>query len=203
MRRELNVDEKIKIKKKDLPIEIPVIVRVNEFSEVSAKNFSEDMQKAHETSQPIIPIVIDSYGGAVDALLCMMSEIENSRLPVATVCQGKAMSCGAVLLSCGTQNLRFVDPNARIMIHEISGYNGGKNEEIQVSAAEISRLNKQIFKKMARNCGQEENYFLGKMKERANTDWYLSPAQARKCGLVNHIRIPTLKINIVMNIVLE
>ena len=77
MKRLIKCDPRI-IQKKNELLEPPVIVRVNEFTESSAKTFAEDMQRAHEAGQPIIPVVIDSYGGMVDSLIAMVSEIESA-----------------------------------------------------------------------------------------------------------------------------
>jgi ATP-dependent Clp protease protease subunit len=88
----------------------PVIIRVNKFDEKSAQEFSEKMSDAHNTGQPVIPIVIDSYGGQVYSLMAMISEIEHAELPVATIVEGKAMSCGAILFSFGNKDMRFMDP---------------------------------------------------------------------------------------------
>ena len=81
----------------------PVIVRVNKFDEDSAKKFSLELAQAHNTGQKVIPVVIDSYGGQVYSLMSMISAIKHSELPIATIVEGKAMSCGAVLLSCGVK----------------------------------------------------------------------------------------------------
>ena len=63
----------------------PVIIRVNKFDEKSAKEFAEDIAKAHNTGQSIIPVIIDSYGGQVYSLMSMVASIKNSELPVATI----------------------------------------------------------------------------------------------------------------------
>ena len=138
----------------------PVIIRVNKFDEKSAQEFSEKMSDAHNTGQPVIPIVIDSYGGQVYSLMAMISEIEHSELPIATIVEGKAMSCGAILFSFGAKGMRFMDPNATVMIHDVSSMDRGKVEEIKASAEETDRLNKIVYKMMARNCGKKEDYFL-------------------------------------------
>ena len=77
----------------------PVIIRVNKFDEESANEFAMKMALAHNTGQPIIPVVIDSYGGQVYSLMSMISAIRASELPVSTIVEGKAMSCGVVLFS--------------------------------------------------------------------------------------------------------
>ena len=71
----------------------PVIIKVNKFDEKSASDFATKMSMAHSTGQKIIPVVIDSYGGQVYALMAMIASIRASELPVATIVEGKAMSC--------------------------------------------------------------------------------------------------------------
>ena len=138
----------------------PVIIRVNKFNEDSAKKFDEQMGLAHNTGQKVIPIIIDSYGGQVYSLMSMISAIKHADLPVATIVEGKAMSCGAVLFSFGEEGLRFMDPNATVMIHDVSSMDMGKVEELKAGAAEADRLNEKIYTMMARNCGKKDDYFM-------------------------------------------
>ena len=77
----------------------PVVIRVEKFTPDGAKKFTQDMSAAHNSGQDIIPIVIDSYGGQVYSLMSMISAIRASELPVSTIVEGKAMSCGVVLFS--------------------------------------------------------------------------------------------------------
>ena len=106
----------------------PIIIRVNKFDEKSATDFATKMALAHNSGQQVIPIVIDSYGGQVYSLMSMVAAIEASDLPVATIVEGKAMSCGAVLLTFGEQGMRFAAPNATVMIHDVSSGGHGKIE---------------------------------------------------------------------------
>jgi len=171
---------------------VPLLMRVSKFDEESAKKFSEFMSKAHESGQPVIPIVIDSYGGYVDSLISMISDIQNAEKPVATIAVGKAMSCGSFLLSMGTDGYRFIDKNARVMIHEISGGSRGKHTDIVASTEEMKRLNERLFKIMARNCGKPEDFFIKEMFKRGNADWYLSPTETKNLGIANFIRVPKM-----------
>jgi len=196
MKNLLTIDPRLKLKKNDVPMDLPVVIHVNEFKEASAKTFSLDMQKAHQSGQPIIPIVIDSYGGQVDALIHMISEIQNAEVPVATICQGKAMSCGSILLSFGTEGHRYCDVNSRIMIHDVSNMAAGKNEEIKAEASETDRLNKMIFNMMDKNCGQDRNFFSKEIHEKGHAEWYLTAQQAKKLNLINFIRVPTLRTSV-------
>ena len=181
----------------------PVIIRVNKFDEDSAKKFSEQMALAHNTGQKVIPVVIDSYGGQVYSLMSMISEIKHAEIPVATIVEGKAMSCGAILFSFGTQGYRFMDPDATVMIHDVSSMEHGKVEEIKASAEETERLNQIVYKMMARNCGKKEDYFLKLVHKRGHADWFLEADEAKKHGLANHLRVPKFNIEIDVNIDFE
>lgn len=178
----------------------PVIIRVNKFNEDSAKKFAGEVAAAHNTGQSVIPVVIDSYGGQVYSLMSMIGSIRDSDLPIATVIEGKAMSCGAILFSFGEEGRRFMDPNATLMIHDVSSMAWGKVEEVKVSAEETDRLNQTVYKMMAQNCGHEDEYFLEKVHDRGHADWFLDAAEAKSHNLANHLRIPTIHIDIPVRI---
>jgi len=178
----------------------PIIVRVNKFNEESAKKFAQQMALAHNTGQKIIPVVIDSYGGQVYSLMSMIAAVKNADLPVATVIEGKAMSCGAILFSFGEDGHRYMDPYATLMVHDVSSSEYGKVEEIKASADETERLNQIVYKMMAKNCGHEENYFLDLVHEKGHADWFLDAKESKKHGLANHLRLPTIYIDIDVNI---
>ena len=161
------------------------------------------MSDAHNTGQPVIPIVIDSYGGQVYSLMAMISEIEHSELPIATIVEGKAMSCGAVLLSFGEQGMRFADPDATIMIHDVSSGGYGKIEELKADVKEAERLDEKIFTMMARNCGKKDDFFKKKVFNKKHADWFMDAQEAKKHGLVNHLRVPKLNIKVDVDIDFE
>jgi len=174
----------------------PMVIYVNEFTNKSAKEFSQKIAIAHNTGQPIIPIVIDSYGGEVYSLMNMISEIVNSDLPIMTIAQGKAMSCGAVLLSFGDDGMRYADPNATIMIHDVASGAFGKVAELKSDVKEAERLNKKIFSMVDVNCDQPNGFFMKKLKEKDRADWYLTAKKAKKFNLVNHLRVPTFTVDV-------
>ena len=182
------------LKEKKLIDDLPVIIRVRKFDETSAKEFSEQMTLAQNTGQPIVPVVIDSYGGQVYSLMSMISDIKHSKIPVATIVQGKAMSCGALLFSFGQQGMRYMDTNATLMIHDVSSMKGGKVEEIKASAEETERLNRKVYMMMAENCGHPKDYFLDVIHEKGHADWFLDTAAAINHKLANHAHVPTFKI---------
>ena len=182
------------LKEPKLIDDLPVVIRVRKFDEASAKTFSETMTKAQNTGQPVVPVIIDSYGGQVYSLMSMISDIKNSKVPVATIAQGKAMSCGAILFSFGTEDYRYMDPDATLMIHDVSSMGWGKVEEIKASAEEVERLNQKVYRMMAKNCGQPEDYFLNIVHDKSHADWFLDAEECKKHNMANHLHTPELKI---------
>ena len=181
----------------------PIIIRVNKFDEAAAKKFAQEVAQAHNTGQKVIPVVIDSYGGQVYSLMSMIAAIKHAELPVATIIEGKAMSCGAILFSFGEQGLRFMDPDATLMIHDVSSMAWGKVEEVKVSADETDRLNKIVYTMMARNCGKKDDYFLKIVHKKGHADWFLNAEDAKKHGMANQLRIPKISIKVTVDLDFE
>jgi len=173
-----------------------VVVRVNKFDEDSTKSFCQQMSSAQSTGQPVIPVVIDSYGGHVYSLMTMIDVIKASRVPVATIVEGKAMSCGAVLLSFGADGMRFAGPNSTIMIHEVTGGSFGKAEDIKVDAKQIEKLNDKILSMISTNIGKSSGYVKDQIHEKNHADWFLDPEEAKSLNLINHVRLPELSLTV-------
>lgn len=179
---------------------LPVVIHVNEFTEKSAKEFGQKMALAHNTGQPVIPITIDSYGGQVYSLMYMISEIQNSSLPIMTIAQGKAMSCGAILLSFGSEGMRYAAPTSTIMVHDVSAGAFGKVEEMKSKTKEAERLNKKVYSMMDHNCGKPDGFFWDKIQSKSRADWYITSKKAKKHNIVNHIRLPSMRVDIDVSI---
>ena len=182
-------------KEKEFIDDLPVIIRVKKFDESAANEFCIKMNKAQNSGQPIVPVIIDSYGGQVYSLMSMISDIKHSKIPVATIAQGKAMSCGAILFTFGAEGHRYMDPDATFMIHDVSSMMEGKIEELKADAKEAERLNKKVFRMMSKNCGHHEDYFLDLIHEKGHADWYLDLKEAKRHKIVNHGHVPELKIS--------
>jgi ATP-dependent Clp protease protease subunit len=194
----VSLDSDIKLINPGDLVKLPHIVQVRgEITEETAGDFANSFHIAESSGQSVVPIVIDSYGGDIYALLSMIDIIEASSVPVATVVMGKAMSAGSVLLSCGNEGMRFASPSSTIMIHSAwqTGISGNA-DEVKVDAEELIRLNQKILEVLSLNCGHSKTYFHKLMSKKKNTDWYIGPKEAVKHNLVNHVRIPEFNIQI-------
>jgi len=193
------IDSNIRAGKlEEMLITVPRAIVVNKFNEEAAYKFNRELNEAKNSRQPVIPVIIDSYGGEVYSLLSMVDAIHNvENIPVATIITGKSMSCGAVLFSQGTEGYRFMAPNSTLMIHDVSAGALGKTEEINANAKEVTRLNDLIYELMAKGSGKKDpKYFWKLVHQQGRADWYLTSQEAKKHNLANHLYLPSLKIKI-------
>ena len=180
---------------------------LSNFALIPSLSGSTSSTRNQRRSSPILSaglrILASRYGGQVYSLMAMIGAIKSSRIPVATIVEGKAMSCGALLFSFGAEGMRYMDPDATLMIHDVSSGAFGKVEEIKADAKEVDRLNKKVYEMMARNCGKPSDYFLKLVHERGHADWYLDGQEAKGHNIVNELRIPTLTCKIDLKYTLD
>lgn len=58
--------------------------------------------------------------------------------------------------------MRYIDPDATVMIHDVSSGQFGKVEELRANADESMRLNKKVYRMMAENIGKHKDFLLMK-----------------------------------------
>lgn len=165
---------------------------VNSFTEESAKNFRKEvLKRSHiDHNMPII-VYIDSYGGNVDALNSMLATIDQVSNPIVTVCLGKAMSAGAVLLAAGDH--RFCSRMGRILIHEVSGGTIDPVNEMENNVKEARRLNNQMMNFLAKRCKKTYKEIKQIMHDQDSRDINLTPEKAKEFGIVDYIGMPMIK----------
>jgi len=56
MRTIVQVDPKLHVQKLDDILNAPKVIRVNEFDEEGLEDFEKDMDEAHQSGQPVIPV---------------------------------------------------------------------------------------------------------------------------------------------------
>lgn len=171
------------------------IIHIVDFDEGSLCQFIDGYQAALNSGSKILPIEIDSYGGEVDVLNGMLSYIEDFKSKggiVVTFCGSKAMSCGSVLLASGTKGYRFVSPRAHVMIHQVSGVEFGKLNDVLNGAKQQALLNSELFSYLDIAAGKESGYFEELCTKNKNSDVFLTAKQCVEHGIVDEIKIPTL-----------
>lgn len=170
----------------------PVIIRVNEFNDQTAGSFQEDLSSAQETGQPIVPVVISSWGGKVSAAIQMHSAIQRSSLPVLTYTPDRAMSAGFALLSFGTEGYRFVDPEAFTMDHQAKYGVIGKDAEVENQMEQRRREMDQFYRLLDKQCGKDPGYFKERWSDMNNLNDYLDAEGTVEIGAADHIGRPEI-----------
>jgi ATP-dependent protease ClpP protease subunit len=167
---------------------------VHEFTEKSARKFRQEVMDAAASDQdrPIV-INIDSYGGSVDALAAMIETIDEVRTThkFITVCRGKAMSCGAILLAYG--DIRYCGESSRTLIHNVSSWNAGDVYDQKAGSAETERLNKLFLGLLAKCCDMTYDELQAKVKASTNSkDLIMDAEESLQFGLVDQVGLPML-----------
>src|SRR5438132_1837705 len=102
-----------------------------------------------------ISIYINSPGGSVYAGLAIYDTMQFIKPQVQTICVGIAMSMGALLLGGGAKGKRMALPNAKILIHQVSGGFQGQATDIEIHARETIALKRRLEEIMAEHTGQD------------------------------------------------
>ena len=101
-----------------------------------------------------ISLYINSPGGSVTAGMAIYDTMQFIKCDVSTLCIGQAASMGALLLTGGAADKRFVLPNSRVMIHQPLGGFQGQATDFDIHAREILSIRDRLNGIMARHTGQ-------------------------------------------------
>ena len=136
-----------------------------------------------EDPEKDVSIYINSPGGSVTAGLAIYDTMQYVKPPVSTICLGQAASMAAVLLSAGAKGKRFAVPNARIMIHQLSGGFSGQASDIEIQAREALRLKRTLDEILGRHTGQA----IDRISKDTDRDYFMSPQEAKEYGLIDQV----------------
>ena len=130
-----------------------------------------------------INLYINSPGGSVTAGLAIYDTMQYVKPPVSTICLGQAASMGAVLLAAGSPGKRFAVPNARIMIHQLSGGYQGQASDIEIQAKEALRLKARLNEILARHTRQA----IERIEKDTDRDYFMGPGEAKEYGVIDEV----------------
>ena len=130
-----------------------------------------------------ITLYINSPGGSVSDGLAIYDTMNFIKSDVSTVGMGLQASMGAFLLSSGAKGKRYVLPNSRVMIHQVSSGTQGTATDMEISLKETIRLKKLLNEIMAKNTGQT----LSKVEVDAERDFWMTAEEAVAYGVADKI----------------
>ncbi len=149
----------------------------------SAKHVVERLLYFDSLNQDEIKLYINSPGGYVTAGFSMYDTIKQIKSPVSTICTGLAASMGSILLSAGEKGKRYIQPNARVMIHQPSGGTRGPASDIEITAQEILKTKELSAQILADNCGQK----FEKVMKDFNRDHWMDAEESVAYGIVDKV----------------
>jgi ATP-dependent Clp protease, protease subunit len=130
-----------------------------------------------------ISIYINSPGGSVYAGLAIYDTMQFIKPDVQTICVGIAMSMGALILAGGANGKRMSLPNAKILIHQVSGGFQGQGTDIEIQAREVISLKRRLEEIIAKHTGQDHERVARDMER----DYFMDPPEAKEYGIIDQV----------------
>lgn len=149
-----------------------------------AKHVIERLLYLDANGKDEIELYISSPGGYVTAGFAIYDTMKAIKSPVSTICSGIAASMASILLSAGEKGRRFVQPYARVMIHQPSGGAQGQASNIEIQAAEILKIKDQSAKILAKNCNQSYERIIKDF----NRDHWMDSQESVDYGIADEIK---------------
>ena len=136
-----------------------------------------------EDPEKDIQIYINSPGGQVYSGLAIYDTMQYIKPDIQTTCVGIAMSMGAAILAGGAKGKRVALPNAKILIHQVSGGFQGQATDIEIQARETINLKRRLEEILALHTGRSTEQ-VGKDMER---DYFLTSQEAMEYGIIDNV----------------
>ena len=130
-----------------------------------------------------IHLYINSPGGSVYAGLAIYDTMQYVKPDIQTTCVGIAMSMGAVILAGGAKGKRVALPNAKILIHQVSGGFQGQATDIEIQARETINLKRRLEEILALHTGRPTEQVAKDMER----DYFLTSQEAQDYGIIDNV----------------
>ncbi len=136
-----------------------------------------------ENPKKEINMYINSPGGVVTSGMAIYDTMQFIRPAVATLCFGQAASMGSLLLTAGEKDMRFVLPNARIMLHQPSGGFQGQASDIERHAQDIIKLKRRLNEIYVKHTGRDYET----IERTLDRDHFMSAQESLEFGLIDKV----------------
>jgi ATP-dependent Clp protease protease subunit len=136
-----------------------------------------------EDPEKDIQIYINSPGGQVYSGLAIYDTMQYVKPDIQTTCVGIAMSMGAVILAGGAKGKRVALPNAKILIHQVSGGFQGQATDIEIQARETINLKRRLEEILALHTGRPTEQVAKDMER----DYFLTSQEAQEYGIIDNV----------------
>ena len=142
-------------------------------------NKEDEDNKIPISDRKPIKVMINSYGGEVDATFQMIDIIKLSKTPIYTYNMGVAMSGGFFILISGHK--RFALSSSQALCHQGSGAFEGEAETIKSHTAQYNKTLAKLFEHVASPTKISKD-LLNKKKK---TEWFINGDEQLQLGVVD------------------
>jgi ATP-dependent Clp protease, protease subunit len=136
-----------------------------------------------EDPEKDIQIYINSPGGQVYSGLAIYDTMQYIKPDIQTTCVGIAMSMGAIILAGGAKGKRVALPNAKILIHQVSGGFQGQATDIEIQARETINLKRRLEEILAEHTTRPTEQVAKDMER----DYFLTSQEAQEYGIIDNV----------------
>ncbi|RIA08492.1 ATP-dependent Clp protease protease subunit [Flavobacteriaceae bacterium MAR_2010_72] len=150
----------------------------------SAKHVIDRLMYLDSLETKDIHLYINSPGGYVTSGFAIYDCMKSLKSEVSTICTGFAASMGSIILSAGEKGKRYIQPHARVMIHQPSGGARGPASDIEITAQEILKTKELSAQILADNCGQK----FDKIMKDFNRDHWMGADESVAYGIVDKVK---------------
>jgi ATP-dependent Clp protease, protease subunit len=132
-----------------------------------------------------ISIYINSPGGSVYAGYGIYDTMQFIGSDVSTICTGMAASFAAVLLVAGAKGKRMALPHSRVMIHQPLGGAQGQASDIEITAREIGKVKKELYKIISDHSGKPYE----DVERDSDRDYWMTAEEALAYGMIDKVLV--------------
>ena len=136
-----------------------------------------------ENPKKEINMYINSPGGVVTSGMAIYDTMQFIRPAVSTLCFGQAASMGSLLLTAGEKDMRFVLPNARIMLHQPSGVFQGQASDIESHAQDIIKMKRRLNEIYVKHTGRDYE----SIERTLDRDHFMTAQESLEFGLIDKV----------------
>jgi ATP-dependent Clp protease protease subunit len=151
--------------------------------ELANLTIAELLHLESEDPDKDISLYINCPGGSVYAGLAIYDTMQFVKPAITTISVGIAMSLGALLLAAGANGKRMALPNAKILIHQLSGGFEGQASDIEIQAREAIALKRRMEEIIAQHTRQP----LEKVSKDMERDYFMTAEEAKEYGLIDKV----------------
>lgn len=127
-------------------------------------------------------LIIDSFGGCAYSMFGIVDYMESLDVKVNTICRGKAMSAGAIILACGT-GTRAASKRSTLMVHQGMAMSSGKTGDIRSSANHYSQMDDLMYDLLGEKTNKDAKWWKANMSH----DKYMTASEAIELGIIDEI----------------